>query len=665
MSEDFEGDFPGASWELYGDPTWGRTTYKAHGGSASAYCAAGGEQAVNPPGPYPDDMLSWMICGPFDLSQATDAELAFQHWTKTEAGEWDQFWVVASTNGEDWDGQDWSGDFTATCGGWCAETISLKDFPGLGNLCGQSQVSIGFAFTTDDSVTDEGTYLDDVVLRASSGQPSSTPTATATNPPGPTRTATPTPTGGVTEQPTPTRTATVQPTPTRTATGQPTPTNTATRQPTPSGPSRSYLPIIRRPAPGVASKVVRTNEEAVIQNASGATLSIPRGAVPPTASGQTGEMLFTIEQGAASAFNVPSTPPAGYQFAGSMYAMGPEGFNFALPVDLGLPVPAGAPANVGTIFDYDYSAGRWKDIGGTISRDGSKITASLPNLNSVTVYGFPTGGCSTVGEKGAGAIQFDAEVGYSFRMCIESYTLKYPAYDSGFSSNGRIGYVIRRDSAQCPADGAVYWILPQGTYVIDVEVYIHRVDTQPPDYLGYFQRSVTITQPHFDYLTCAPGNFWYTAPFGRMELNPSRLNPARPPCLGGPTPSVGIGSLNVRLEWSLKADLDLWVVDPCGNRIYYLNPQATCQGSPGSLDLDNTCSGVVGRPENIFWASNPPRGTYRVYVDYFSNCGVSGAVPYTVRWWIRGATSSARGTIQPPSSSGADGDEVLVTTFTY
>jgi len=261
MSEDFEGDFPGSSWEVCGDPTWGRTTYKARSGSASAYCAAGGAQAVNPPGPYPHNMDAWMIRGPFDLSQATDAELSFQHSTKTELA-FDQFWVVAFTDGEKWGGKDWSGDLTATCDGWCAETVSLQDFPGLGNLCGQSQVWVGFEFVSDDSISDEGTYLDDVVLRAWSGQPSSTPTATATNPPGPTRTATPTPTGSVTEQPTPTR--------------------TPTGQPTPGGPSKAHLPIVRKPLSGVASKVVRTNEEAVIHNASGASLSLPRGAASCT-----------------------------------------------------------------------------------------------------------------------------------------------------------------------------------------------------------------------------------------------------------------------------------------------------------------------------------------------------------------------------------------------
>jgi hypothetical protein len=393
---------------------------------------------------------------------------------------------------------------------------------------------------------------------------------------------------------------------------------------------------------------------------------VPRGAVPKTAGGQDGEMLFTMESGSAADFAVPNAPPAGYQFAGTMYSVGPQGFTFAAPVSVRLPKPAGLPAgqNMPTIFDYDRASGQWKDIGGTVSRDGNSITVERQDLNSVVIYGFPMAGCSSVGSKGAGAIQFDAVVGYSFKMCIESFTLADPVFDRSFSAAGRVGYVIRRDSPECPADGQVYWVLPQGTYTIDMGVYYHRYNDQPPEYLGYFQRTVNVTQAHVDWQTCAPGNYWHTAFFGAMEVNQNVLMPGQAPCWGIPTPSVGIGTVNVRLEWSVPADLDLWVVDPCGQTVFYGATSRTCQSSLGQLDQDNTCSGTVGRPENIFWSTNAPRGTYKVYVDYFSNCGVSGPVDYTIRWWVKGAAYSKRGTIQPPSSSGASGDEVLVTEFT-
>jgi hypothetical protein len=634
FSEDFEGSFPAAPWGLSGDPTWDKTNYRQHGGSYSAYCAAGGSAALNPPGPYADYMEASMSVGPFDLSNATDAEVVFSHWTDSEV-DYDWLYLLATANGEDWDGPAWSGDWTSPdgCNGWCEERISLTEIGELGNLCGEPEVWIAFVFYSDVDTHYEGSYLDDITVRAMAE-------------------------GG----PTPTHT----PTPTRTLTGEPTRTPTRT-QPSPGG-RKIYLPVMRR-APGppvMASKVIRTNEEGTVNHPSGAQIYVPRGAVPKAASGQDGEMLFTIESGSASNFYVPETPPAGYQFAGTPFAVGPEGFVFAQPVSVRLPKPGGAPAGQHrpTIFEYDHAARQWKNIGGTVSRDGSSISVDRQDLNSVVIYGFPTGGCTPGNPKDAGAIQFDAVTGYSFSLCISSFTLADPVYDSGFVAAGRTSGVIRRDSAQCPADGQVYWILPQGTFTLDVGVYYHRYNDQPPEYLGYFTRTVTLTQPHYDWQGCGPGNFYHTTFFGPMVTGQNSLLSGPPPCMGIPTPAVGIGTVNVRLEWSVRADLDLWVVDPCGQTIYFGATSRTCQNSLGQLDQDNTCGGTVGRPENIFWSTNAPRGTYKVYVDYYSNCGSTGAVDYTVRWWVKGAAYSKRGSIQPPASAGQSGDEVWVTDFT-
>jgi uncharacterized protein YfaP (DUF2135 family) len=83
------------------------------------------------------------------------------------------------------------------------------------------------------------------------------------------------------------------------------------------------------------------------------------------------------------------------------------------------------------------------------------------------------------------------------------------------------------------------------------------------------------------------------------------------------------------------------------------------------LDSDNLCPVELGRPENIFWDRDPPHGTYQVYVDYYQDCGGAGSVDYTVRRWVQGDVTAHPGTIFPPVSSGAEGDEVLVATFTY
>jgi hypothetical protein len=231
LSEDFERDFPGTTWTLSagsGAPAayWGQTSYRAHGGTHSVYCAGGGDDAVSPPGPYLSDMDGWMQYGPFDLSQAIDAEVEFYHWTHSEVFA-DPLWLVASNDGANWSGTHWSGDWAGPshCSGWCQETFTLTNLVDLGNLCGQPQVWIAFVFRSDSGTQYEGSYIDDVTLRAlAAGTPAATATATAR------------PTG----TPTATATATARPSPTPTLT--PTPTPTATAVPT----RRIYLPIILR-----------------------------------------------------------------------------------------------------------------------------------------------------------------------------------------------------------------------------------------------------------------------------------------------------------------------------------------------------------------------------------------------------------------------------------
>jgi len=167
MTEGFEWDFPGTKWTVSGDPTWDETSYRARSGSQSGYCAAGRSKGVDPPGPYLDDMNAWMVYGPFDLSDATYAEVLFHHWTKTESG-YDYFCVAASPNGTDWYGICYTGDWASSLAcpdGWCCGNFDLTHVYGLGDLRGDPDVWIAFIFYSDESNTLEGTYLDDIILR--------------------------------------------------------------------------------------------------------------------------------------------------------------------------------------------------------------------------------------------------------------------------------------------------------------------------------------------------------------------------------------------------------------------------------------------------------------------------------------------------------------------
>jgi hypothetical protein len=106
-----------------------------------------------------------MVYGPFSLSRATEAEVTFHFWAKTERG-YDWLSWMASIDGENFYGQGGSGD----SGGWREETFDLSNVYRLGNLLGKPAVWIAFVFTSDSSISaGEGALVDDIVLRTSTG----------------------------------------------------------------------------------------------------------------------------------------------------------------------------------------------------------------------------------------------------------------------------------------------------------------------------------------------------------------------------------------------------------------------------------------------------------------------------------------------------------------
>jgi len=115
---------------------------------------------------YDNNMDSWMIRGPFDLSTAIDANLNFYYWLKSEAN-FDYLYWLASPDGVNFDGYRISGDQSGS--GWQFISYDLSNYDGIGSsLLGDSSVWIAFRFTSDGSITYEGAYVDDVNLIATS-----------------------------------------------------------------------------------------------------------------------------------------------------------------------------------------------------------------------------------------------------------------------------------------------------------------------------------------------------------------------------------------------------------------------------------------------------------------------------------------------------------------
>jgi hypothetical protein len=120
---------------------------------------------------------------------------------------------------------------------------------------------------------------------------------------------------------------------------------------------------------------------------------------------------------------------------------------------------------------------------------------------------------------------------------------------------------------------------------------------------------------------------------------------------------VNSGELHIALIWNDIADLDLHVITPSNEHIYYGQKESSCGGW---LDVDmNRGSEASLEPiENVFWALSPS-GHYKVYVHNFSNktsnatvfTDANRRVPFRVRL-IRGVAPNSttewfEGTVGP------------------
>ncbi len=186
VSEDFEGAFPTGSWNVFdgdgatnGEYYWGADDYKPYSGSMSAWPAKGGANGLDPSSfYYPNNVNSWMMYGPFDLSNSSDAELLFYYWNSSEPN-YDFFGWYASTDGSNFHGTSVSGE----SGGWLYVNFDLTAVPTLGNITGSSSVWIAFVFSSDVNNTGglnyDGPFVDNIVLQkySQAASPNLTPFA--------------------------------------------------------------------------------------------------------------------------------------------------------------------------------------------------------------------------------------------------------------------------------------------------------------------------------------------------------------------------------------------------------------------------------------------------------------------------------------------------------
>jgi hypothetical protein len=167
MTEGFEGAFPTGLWDVFdnngptgGDYVWDDDDYKPHTGARSAWPARGGANGVDPAVSlhYPNDMDSWMVFGPFDLTGYSAAKLEFWYWNQSELN-YDWLSWMTSPDGTNFGGFGVSGD----SGGWVFQSIDLTA------RLGDPSVWIAFGFQSNGSNVDDGPFVDDITLSALTG----------------------------------------------------------------------------------------------------------------------------------------------------------------------------------------------------------------------------------------------------------------------------------------------------------------------------------------------------------------------------------------------------------------------------------------------------------------------------------------------------------------
>ena len=125
---------------------------------------------------------------------------------------------------------------------------------------------------------------------------------------------------------------------------------------------------------------------------------------------------------------------------------------------------------------------------------------------------------------------------------------------------------------------------------------------------------------------------------------------------------VATGDVQVSVVWDAPTDVDLRVTDPMGEEVYFGNLIAQ---SGGFLDLDSNpgCSIDGVNNENIVWlAGEAPSGTYKVSLDYWSDCSQPQSN------WVVTVQSAGQqpqifsGTFTGPSGAGVDIDTLTIFT---
>ena len=124
---------------------------------------------------------------------------------------------------------------------------------------------------------------------------------------------------------------------------------------------------------------------------------------------------------------------------------------------------------------------------------------------------------------------------------------------------------------------------------------------------------------------------------------------------GGFVDIGGTGVIRGQLVWNTSADLDLHLILPDNQEVFYANPRVTFNNgrATAELDVDNLGDDINVPPstriENIFVNGTPTNGIYTFFVNNFS--GSEGSDQFTLRVSGGGSTQTLTGTLSSGQNS--------------
>ncbi|MCX5867919.1 MAG: PA14 domain-containing protein [Proteobacteria bacterium] len=145
--------------------TWGNDCGNSragtHSGSCAQWCRGKCYDSGTGPTPFVNNMNTYLMYGPFNLSDATAASYSFYAYIDQLDLSGDDFYYYASLDGATWHGP----ASIDTNPNWTTQyTMDLANVTGYGSMLGPS-VWIAFRFTSDGATaTGFGSFVDDVVI---------------------------------------------------------------------------------------------------------------------------------------------------------------------------------------------------------------------------------------------------------------------------------------------------------------------------------------------------------------------------------------------------------------------------------------------------------------------------------------------------------------------